>query len=181
MLKIAAGKYRSRQIEVPPSLKVPTKSIVRTALGNALSEKIIGSRVLDLFAGSGALGIECLSRGASHCDFVDVSSESCVTIKENLKKLHEANAGVFCSDFLIFLQQVKDVYDVVLIDPPYAKKEYYPRAIEALIETKAIQEGGVIVLEYEGEKPSYPSSYFEKEKDYHYGRSNLTILWRKRP
>ncbi len=181
MLKIAAGKYRSRQIEVPSSLEVPTKSIVRTALGNALSEKIIGSKVLDLFAGSGALGIECLSRGASYCDFVDASNEASKTIIDNLKKLKETKASVFCSDFLIFLQQNKNVYDIVLIDPPYAKKDYYAQAVNSLIETKAIREDGVIALEYEGDRPLYPSSYFEKEKDYRYGRSSLTILWRKRP
>ena len=69
MLKVAGGKYRSRLLEVPPLVTVPTKSMVREALANALREKIPGAVVLDMFAGSGALGIEMLSRGAKYAHF----------------------------------------------------------------------------------------------------------------
>ncbi len=86
MIKVVSGKYRTRNLEVPPHLEVPSKSVVRTGMMNALSMGIPGSVCLDLFAGSGALGIEALSRGAAYCVFCDKDRASIALIKENIKR-----------------------------------------------------------------------------------------------
>lgn len=180
MLKIVSGKYRSREIAVPPSVTVPTKSIVRTGIGNALSEFVLGAKVLDLFAGSGALGIECLSRGASHCDFVDSSKEAVETIRGNLQKLKETRFSLFASPFDSFLnEQSGGGYDIVLLDPPYKDKGYYVEAIHLLIKKGLLRSESALVLEYEGEAPEIGESLFYKVKEYRYGRTKVRICWRK--
>lgn len=180
MLKIVSGKYRSREIAVPPSVTVPTKSIVRTGIANALSEFMLGARVLDLFAGSGALGIECLSRGAAYCDFVDSSKEAIETIKANLQKLKETRFSLFESPFDSFLtQQSGGGYDIVLLDPPYKNKDYYLEAVHLLIEKGLLCSESALVLEYEGEAPDIDESLFSKVKEYRYGRTKVRICWRK--
>ena len=106
MLKIVAGKYRSRQIEVPESVTVPTKNRAREAMLSSLGNQIQGANVLDLFAGSGALGIETLSRGAAHCDFVEADSKAAQVLTENLKKLkvirHKKKREDFVLSFLFY-------------------------------------------------------------------------------
>lgn len=180
MLKIASGVYRSREIDVPMSVTVPTKSIVRTAIGNALGDFLLGANVLDLFAGSGALGIECLSRGASKCDFVDSSSEAEKIVEMNLAKLKETKGRAFCVDFSKFIEETDAVYDVVLLDPPYAKKEFYGQAIESLFLNNRLNESAVIVIEYEGKEPDYDMGRFQKIKRYRYGRTSVSMLWRQK-
>ncbi len=180
MLKIASGIYRSREIEVPSSVTIPTKSIVRTAIGNALGDSLLHANVLDLFAGSGALGIECLSRGASRCDFVDSSNEAKKVIEANLIKLKETKGRVFCADFSKFIEETDAVYDVVLLDPPYARKEFYNEAIESLFLKSRLNENAIIVIEYEGKEPEYDAARFQKIKQYRYGRTSVSILWRQK-
>lgn len=181
MLKITSGKYRSREIEVPPFDTVPTKNMVRTAIGNALTNDLYGASVLDLFAGSGALGIECLSRGAKGCDFVDASKDATKVIEKNLAKLKEPNGTVFCMSFLDFLNSlgVKKKYDVVLLDPPYKEKEFYSEATSLLLEKDLLSSNGVVVIEYEGEEPSFPKEGFKSARTYHYGRTYVSIYWRR--
>ena len=181
MLKIVSGKYRSLEIDVPGPETVPTKNMVRTGIGNALTNDVWGASVLDLFAGSGALGIECLSRGARECDFVDVSSDASNVIRKNLSKLKETKGRVFCSSFSDFIASFKEnkKYDIVLLDPPYKEKGFYFDAISALLEKNLLSEGAVIVMEYEGEEPAFPKEAFPRIRTYHYGRTYVTICWRK--
>lgn len=177
MLKIVAGKYRSRIIEAPSSLTIPTKSVVRTAIGNALSQKIPGSSTLDLFAGSGALGIECLSRGAKHCVFVDSSIEAVKTIQGNLLRLGEAEGEVIHSDFKDFLLTNASLYDVILIDPPYKSLSFYEESVSLIIKRHLLSEGGVIMLEYENEL-CFDEKPFARVKRYKHGRSGFALLWK---
>lgn len=175
MIKIVAGIYRSRQIETPSSGTLPTKNFVREALFSSLGEKVKGARVLDLFAGSGALGIEAISRGASFCHFVDASKESADVIRRNLKSLGIENAEIRCMDYLDALKELKDErFDLVFLDPPYANKEAYVKAVEALLASNRLQSDGVLVLEYEGDLPPIPGEFAKKEK--RYGKTKLLIL-----
>lgn len=177
MLKIAGGKYRSRLLEVPLECTVPTKSMVREALSNALKENISGANVLDLFAGSGALGIEMLSRGAMKCTFVDASNEAIKAIKHNLSILKEINGNVCNMDFRSFLMNANEVFDIVLLDPPYKEIGWYQEAINILLDKKLIKDGSVIVLEYE-DSLIIDEKSFARVRDYRYGRSKIKILWR---
>lgn len=181
MLKITSGKYRTREIDVPPFDTVPTKNVVRTAIGNALTNDLFAASVLDLFAGSGALGIECLSRGAKECDFVDSSKDASKIIEQNLERLKEPNGKVFCMPFLDFLNslEAKKKYDVVLLDPPYKEKEYYGEATALLLEKNLLSSNAVVVIEYEGGEPFFPKESFKSVRTYHYGRTYVSIYWRK--
>lgn len=177
MLRIIAGKYRSRLIEVPPSETVPTKNRVREAILSSLYNEIPNARVLDLFAGSGALGIETLSRGASYCLFCDVDYEACQIIKKNLVSLQEFNAKVFHGDYLSCLEKEKEPFDIVFLDPPYAQKEYYGKAVEALFEYGLLSPNARLVLEYEGEDLDIPQE-FASRKIKNYGKTR--VLWLNR-
>jgi 16S rRNA (guanine966-N2)-methyltransferase len=179
MLKIGAGKYRSRNLEVPASLTVPSKSITRLAMGNALTDKIPGAQVLDLFAGSGALGFEILSRGAAHCDFVDLSMEAYECLQKNVATLKETNASVYHLDYhdALAAWAGKKQYDIVLLDPPYAMKEVYHEVPELLLKLNLLAPEAAVVLEYEGEIDA-PLSLYGSSRTYNYGRSHVLILRR---
>jgi 16S rRNA (guanine966-N2)-methyltransferase len=179
MLKIGAGKYRSRILEVPPSLTVPSKSITRMAMANALTDKIPGAQVLDLFAGSGALGFEMLSRGAAHADFVDLSSEAYLCLSKNVATLKETNATLYHLDYHDALNAFsgKKHYDIVLLDPPYAMKEVYQEVPSLLLKLDLLAPEAAVVLEYEGTIEA-PLSLYASSRTYNYGRSHVLILRR---
>jgi len=177
MIKVVAGKYRSRVLEVPPSLTVPTKSVVRLAIGNALSSVIKDANVLDLFAGSGALGIECLSRGARKCDFVDSSLEAIKVIKKNLDLLQEKNGLIHHCDFREFISTCSSSYDIVLLDPPYKSLAFYEESISMILSHSLLNNDGVIMAEYEG-NVTFNEEAFSKNKRYNHGRSKFILLWK---
>ncbi len=127
-MRVTSGLVKGYKLKVPPGDRVrPAQSIVRQAIFNMLGESIIGARVLDLFAGSGSLGIECLSRGARWCDFVDRDEKCTAVIKQNLLHTHfEDQAKVYTlstkrftdglNKHLVFVK-----YDFVFLSPPYAQ------------------------------------------------------------
>ncbi len=178
MLKITGGTYRSRMIDLPETGTVPTKERVREALLSALANDIPDARVLDLFAGSGALGIETLSRGASFCTFCDASPKACAILKENLRKLKEEKAEVIQGDFRLALESFakqKKVFDIVFLDPPYVEIGYYGEAVRFLLENRLLSDHAAVVLEFEGE-PNLSFEGFAREKRYNYGRTHVLML-----
>jgi 16S rRNA (guanine966-N2)-methyltransferase len=129
-LRIIGGKYRSRQLRVPsrPDLR-PTPDRVRETLFNWLAPFIDGARCLDLFAGTGALGIEALSRGAAWVDFIERDPRLVQALRQNLQRLRQADAAVRCADALQTLSDAPvDAYDVVFIDPPFSDTLWQPAA-----------------------------------------------------
>ena len=174
MLRIIAGVYRSLRIEVPPSdITRPTTDKVRGAIMSALGN-IENKRVLDLFSGSGALGIESISRGASSSTFCDNSLKAIKTIKENLKKLNITNYDIHYGDYqkvLLELAYKKTQFDIVFIDPPYRKKEIYKIARKLLLEYNLLAPGAILIEESDEElKGNYGIS-----KDYKYGIVHVRI------
>jgi 16S rRNA (guanine966-N2)-methyltransferase len=129
-LRIIAGKYRGRNLKSPPSLEVrPTSDRLRETLFNVIAPRIDGARFLDLCAGSGAVGIEALSRSAGHVTFVDCSRRMCTLIKSNLDlcRIEQDESEVVQAEAQDYLQRVIvqprgsfDPWDVVFFDPPYA-------------------------------------------------------------
>lgn len=175
MLRIIGGKHRSRLIKTPEQGTVPTKNRVREACFSALAPYLNGAKVLDLFAGSGALGIEALSRGAKEAVFVDKNPAACVIIKDNLTSLKEAGE-VINDDYLNALGRLSaSRFDLVFLDPPYAEKSYYQTSIDYLLSHNMLSPSAGVVLEYEGEL-ELDRSGFAKAKDYRYGYTRLLIL-----
>ena len=121
-MRIIAGEFRGRALEAPPDRRArPTADRVREAWFSILGAELAGATVLDLFAGSGALGLEALSRGASRVDFVEVSKTSLVALRANIAALDvEARVRVHRADALAFAQRLADrAYDIAFADPPY--------------------------------------------------------------
>jgi 16S rRNA (guanine966-N2)-methyltransferase len=122
-VRIVAGRWRGRQIDAPSDERVrPTADKIREAWMSIVSADLPGARVLDLFAGSGALGLEALSRGAETADFVEISPASLRTIGKNIERLGAADrVRVRRADALRFVESLgPGAYDVAFADPPYA-------------------------------------------------------------
>jgi 16S rRNA (guanine966-N2)-methyltransferase len=120
-MRIIAGSAGGIPLRVPDGDVRPTSDRVREALFSVLAGIVPGARCLDLYAGSGALGIEALSRGAESCLFVDRSRASCEAVRANLTKAKLAGGDVRCSEVDRFLRGASGKYDLVFADPPYAK------------------------------------------------------------
>ena len=155
-MRIIAGKYRGRNLKSPPSLEVrPTSDRLRETLFNVIAPRIAGSSFLDLCAGSGAVGIEALSRGASHVTFVDRSRKMCALVESNLDlcRIPEDETEVVQSEALAFLKRTENRQDmepwnIVYFDPPYAI-DYLP-LLEGLGKESPnlIAEDGLLVVEH---------------------------------
>jgi len=121
-VRIVAGRWRGHTIKAPADDRVrPTADRVREAWMSILQPLIPGARVLDLFAGSGALGLEALSRGAAVCDFVELSARSLASVRANVDKLGAGDAArIVRGDALKFVERLeRDAYDIAFADPPY--------------------------------------------------------------
>ncbi|MEJ2361941.1 MAG: 16S rRNA (guanine(966)-N(2))-methyltransferase RsmD [Gammaproteobacteria bacterium] len=135
-LRIIAGQWRSRKIVFPdlPQLR-PTPDRVRETLFNWLMPVISGARCLDLFAGSGALGLEALSRGAAEVVFVDSDRQVQAYLNDTLRLLGAGNASVVQSEALRYLAQPAQAFDIVFLDPPYQSELLQPccQALESQV------------------------------------------------
>lgn len=150
-MRVVAGEWRGRRLRFPRGRATrPTADRVREALFSMLGD-VSGARVLDLFAGSGALGIEALSRGAGSAVFVERSRAAATIIRENLDEL-DASARVVESDVLSFLTREQGEYDLVFLDPPY---DSAPRLAASLNERlpAVTSEGARIVTESDRRRP----------------------------
>lgn len=120
-MRIIAGKAGRLAIKVPAAVARPTTDFVRQAVFSMLGERVEMARVLDLFAGSGALGLEALSRGAATCCFVDEHRQAVTVIGENLVKSRLTGGHVVRAEVAAFLRRETVVYDLIFADPPYFK------------------------------------------------------------
>jgi 16S rRNA (guanine966-N2)-methyltransferase len=121
-MRIIAGEFRGRALKAPPDRRArPTADRVREAWFSILGGELPGATVLDLFAGSGALGLEALSRGAGRVDFVEVSNSSLAALRANVATLDvESRVGIYRGDAFAFVERLEArAYDLVLADPPY--------------------------------------------------------------
>ena len=179
-MRVITGTARGVQLKTPEGLKTrPTADRVKEALFSIIQFEIPGARVLDLFGGTGQLGIEALSRGAKQAVFVDESDKACSLIKENLKRTKFTEQGrVVRSDYMQYLNSCRETFDLVLLDPPYAEV-FLENALKKLTEIDILQSGGIIVAERPAEK-ELPWTFegFTRSKDYKYGKTILT-LYRK--
>ena len=151
-MRIVAGRYRGRKLTPPSDDSVrPTTDRIKETVFNILQWDVEGARVLDLFAGSGALGIECLSRGAAEVVFADKSPASVALIRQNLKGI-EGSYRVLTADFMGVLRSADGRFDLIFIDPPY-KSGLGELAVDAAFDLGRVAEGGTVVYEHSSELP----------------------------
>ena len=141
--------------------------------------EIPGADVLDLFGGTGQLGIEALSRGAKSATFVDAGEPACRLIRENLKRTRLEQSGkVVRSDYLAYLNRCREKYHIIFLDPPYAEV-FLENALKCITEIDILHSGGIIVAERPlGKELPWEFEGFSRSRDYKYGNTLLT-LYRK--
>ncbi|MFM2171125.1 MAG: rRNA ((966)-N(2))-methyltransferase RsmD [Verrucomicrobiota bacterium] len=137
-MRIIAGSAGRMAIKVPKEVARPTTDFVRQAMFSILGERILDAHIADLFAGSGALGLESLSRGASTCVFVDESHHAIHTIRQNLSTTRLNGARVIQSDAITFLKRDTMRYDLIFADPPYAKHPLDTEHIGKLLQSGSL-------------------------------------------
>jgi 16S rRNA (guanine966-N2)-methyltransferase len=162
VLRIIAGKYRGRNLKSPPSLEVrPTSDRLRETLFNVIAPRIADARFLDLCAGSGAVGIEALSRGATHATFVDRARKMCELIKSNIDlcRIERSESEVVQAEALDYLRRFiakqpdsGKPWDIIFFDPPYAV-DYSP-ILECFGSRSAslLNEEGILIVEHHHKK-----------------------------
>lgn len=179
-MRVISGKARGVVLKTPEGLQTrPTADRVKEALFSILQFELPGAKVLDLFGGTGQLGIEAISRGAKSAVFVDAADAPCRLIKENLRRARmEGEGRVVRADYLQFLTQCSEKFDIIFLDPPYAEV-FLENAIKKISEIDILQSSGIIVAERPVEKELFLEiEGFTRSKDYKYGKTLLT-LYRK--
>ena len=179
-MRVITGKARGVQLKTPDGMKTrPTSDRVKEAMFSIIQFDLPGAKVLDLFGGTGQLGIEALSRGAVAATFIDDREESCRLIRENLKRTKlEQNAKVIRSDYMDYLNRCREQYDIIFLDPPYAEV-FLENAIKRITEIDILRSGGIIVAERPlGKEIPWEFEGYTRSKDYKYGNTLLT-LYRK--
>ena len=159
-VRIVAGSLRNSRIEVPdaPGLR-PTPDRVRETLFNWLAPEIDGARCLDLFAGTGALGIEALSRGAGHCTFVEADARLAAALRATLARLKVANAEVRNEPAERFLAAAASPFDVAFVDPPFAQS-LWASSLDALQSRGWLKPVALVYVEAPvGTEPGVPAGW----------------------
>lgn len=173
-MRVITGEARGRRLITLEGDDVrPTTDKVKEGMFNIIQFDIPGANVLDLFAGSGQLGIEAISRGAKHCCFVDASKRSLDVVKENLKTCgFEKRASTFSGDALSYAELTRDTFDIVFLDPPY-RKQLIDKVLP-LIASK-VSNGGIIVCETSNEEElPKTAGGFSLAREYKYGKIRIT-------
>ena len=157
----------------------PTTDKVKESLFNIIQFELEGRRVLDLFAGTGQLGLEALSRGAEHCTFVDQRREAAALVKENVKLCRfEGQARVVQGESQDFLRACGEKFDVIFLDPPY-QTNLLEQCIEKITRFDILREHGIIVCESGTEWTIPPlEPPYEAGREYRYGQIKLTVCRR---
>ncbi len=176
-LTITGGTLRSRRVPTPPGRGTrPTPSRVKEALFSILGMRIVDARVLDLFAGSGALGFEALSRGAAHVTFVERHRPTADALRAAARELGvDAHVEVVAVPAERAARIVAGRYDVVFADPPYAQP-YPAGALRALRERRAIDGGTTVVYEHSSREAPPVDAAMRSERSERYGEVALSFL-----
>lgn len=176
-MRVITGKARGVNLKTPDGMQTrPTSDRVKEALFSIINFDIPGARVLDLFGGTGQLGIEALSRGAASATFVDAGEPACKLIRENLKRTKlEADGKVVRSDYMDYLNRCRETYNIIFLDPPYAEV-FLENSLKRITEIDILQSNGIIVAERPlGKELLWEFEGFTRSKDYKYGKTLLTI------
>ena len=171
-MRVITGTARGRRLKTPENYDIrPTTDNVKESVFNIIQFDIEGRRVLDLFAGTGQLGIECLSRGAAEAVFIDENTAAVKIVKENLKTCG-FTAAVLQQDALGYLRHCGR-FDLVFVDPPY-DSGLYESVLETINSVDILSDGGIIICEARRDRqlPEMTAPY-EKQREYVYGKVKL--------
>jgi len=176
-MRVITGTARGIQLKTPDGMTTrPTTDRVKEAMFSIIQFELPGASVLDLFGGTGQLGIEALSRGAKNAVFVDAGEQACKLIRENLKRTRlEGKGSVIRSDYLDYLCKTREQFDVILLDPPYAEV-FLENALKCITEIDILRSNGIIMTERPlGKELPWEFEGYTRSRDYKYGKILLTI------
>ena len=175
-MKVISGTLKGRNIEgYNIDGTRPTMDRVKESIFSTIQDYIKESTILDLFAGSGQLGIEAISNGAKSCYFIDNNKEVINVLNKNINNLNISNKSkVFLSDWKKFLNNTNTKFDIIFIDPPY-KYNVYEKILEKIISLNLLNKNGLIIIEYQNLtlKEKYQNLILYKEKKY--GNKSVNI------
>lgn len=180
-MRVISGVARGTKISSIESLDTrPTLDRVKESLFNIIQNDLRGKVVLDLFAGSGALGIEALSRGAEKAYFCDINSEAIKILKQNLEKTKLIkNAIIINKDYKVALKVIQDKLDIIFLDPPY-KLDFTGKAIKEILDLELIDNTSLMIVETDELKRDMEQIENIKELEIidkrKYGRANLIFI-----
>lgn len=176
-MRVISGRSRGLKLLSPEGLDTrPTTDRVKESMFNLIMPYIPKENVLDLFAGSGALGIEALSRGCGHCVFLETNPSSLLILKKNIEHAKQQSISqARQEDALTYLSSLNNKFDIIFLDPPY-NKGLLTKSIEIIYNKNLLSEGGIIVAECEvgGEVP--PINHFDILKSAKYGKTMVFVL-----
>ena len=175
-MRVITGTARGRKLKEPAGRDIrPTTDKVKESVFNIIQFDVEGRRVLDLFAGTGQMGIEALSRGAASAVFVDQSGDAVKLVRENLRATDlEKHAEVVQGDSLGYLKRGEG-FDLIFLDPPY-DSPLLEKALQAIQAFDILREGGIMVCESMPEKPLPDlTAPYVKGREYRYGKVKLTV------
>lgn len=163
-MRVIAGKYRGKKLkEFNLQSTRPTLDRVKESIFNLIQFDIYGAKVLDLFSGTGAFGIECISRGAQHVVLIDSNPQAIKIIKENLANV-DGNFEVKNTDGITYLKTCQQKFNLILLDPPY-KTKLGTDAIDIIIQNNLLENLGIIVFETDKEHEfNFTNPNFEVNK-----------------
>lgn len=182
-MRIISGICRGRKLTPLEGLDIrPTSDRIRETVFNILGTRVKNARVLDLFAGTGALGLEALSRGASHAVFVDVSAAACRTIRQNIDRCRFSGQTDLIQQDLFFPLHDPAVttrcFDLIFMDPPY-DREYIKKIVEKQTIAAILSDSGIIVAEHATkERLSFPLNGLDIFRQKKYSRTTISFLTR---
>lgn len=176
-MRVISGSARGRKLSAPDGLDTrPTTDRVKESIFNIISPYLPASNVLDLFAGSGAMGIEALSRASLNAVFVEQNEKALNVIKKNLVDTHlESRAEVIRTDAFSFLRRTSTKFDIIFLDPPY-NKGLLSTAMDDILRFSLLCDNGIVVAEseYGGELPS--NKGFDLIKQAKYGKTIVSVF-----
>ena len=179
-MRVITGTARGRRLKEPVGLETrPTADRVKEAIFSSIQFEVEGRKVLDLFGGTGQMGIEALSRGAAHCTFVDLQKQAVAIIRENVNSTGFADQStVIQGDALAYLSRCREKFDLIFLDPPY-ESGLLEKAMELITTIDIVSENGIIVCE-NGSKSGWPmvEEPYRMQKEYRYGKIR-TALYRR--
>lgn len=148
-MRVISGKYKGKYLKgFDIDGTRPTMDRIKESLFGIIQNKLNDSVCLDLFAGSGSLGIEAISNGAKECDFNDSNPDMLKILKSNLENI--SNCNIFNKNYLTFLDSINKKYDIIFLDPPYKMNLITP-SIKKIIDNDLLNDNGLIICEYETE------------------------------
>ena len=176
-MRIIAGEFRSRVLKTLSGDNTrPTTDRVREAVFSRLGPYFDGGRILDLFAGSGAISLEALSRGFDEAVMVDKSRQACQVIKANIDLLKvDERVTLWQCDYKSALERLKEPFDLIYLDPPYAFREV-KQLLDKIVSLNLIRPSGIIVVETNSADEVIADSPLYIEKDASYGISKVTYI-----